>query len=502
MREIIAINTMSARAADEPQVLLAVSNLLQTEIDVDVLLRRIVDLIVEAMNADRGTLFLVDRSRSELWSVAAHLPELPEIRLLLGQGIAGHVAATGESVSIDDAQKDRRFFENIDQSTGYHTRSVLAVPLIGRNDGERKVAGVIQLLNKRNGHPFDADDRSLLEELAGQVAETLAMAHLDGARQPVRYNKIIGGSSPMQAVYERIASAATTDATVLILGESGTGKERVARAIHVNGRRAAGPFVKVDCTAIPEGLIEAELFGHEKGAFTGADRLVLGKCELADGGTLFLDEIGDMPLPLQAKLLRFLQERELERVGGREVIKADVRVVAATNRDLAEAVAAGAFRKDLFYRIKVVEVAMPTLRERGSDDIELLANHFLGIYSRKHKKPVRDFDPQALAMLRAYSWPGNVRELEHAIESAVVICRTPVIMPANLSLPIDRDAAAEWDENLGGESVPSGLTLDELEKRYILRTLAECSDNRTRAASILGIGRNTLLRKLKRYGME
>jgi Nif-specific regulatory protein len=500
MRETAAMTPLSGRANDDPQVLLAVANLLHTEIDVDVLLRRIVDLIVEAMDADRGTLFLVDRSRSELWSVAAQLPELPEIRLLLGQGIAGHVAATGETVCIDDAQRDRRFFEEVDQSTGYTTRSVLAVPL---RDGERRVVGVLQLLNKRTGSPFDEADRRLLEELAAQVAEALAMAHLDdGGRQPVRYNKIVGGSAPMQGVYERIASAATTDATVLILGESGTGKERVARAIHVNGRRAAGPFVKVDCTAIPEGLIEAELFGHEKGAFTGADRLVLGKCELADGGTLFLDEIGDMPLPLQAKLLRFLQERELERVGGREVIKADVRVVAATNLDLAAAVAAGTFRKDLFYRIKVVEIAMPPLRDRGGDDIELLAGHFLDIYSRKHKKPVTGVDPAATALLRSYSWPGNVRELEHAIESAVVICRGPILLPASLSLPIERDAAAEWDESLVGESVPSGLTLDELEKRYIVRTLAECAGNRTRAAGVLGIGRNTLLRKLKKYGLE
>jgi len=493
------------RQNDEPQFLLGLANLLQSEIDVDVLLRRIIDLIVAAMDADRGTLFLVDRSRSELWSVAALLPELPEIRLLLGQGIAGHVAATGETVSIDDAHNDRRFFDEVDQSTGYRTRSILAVPVSTRGDepGNGKVIGVLQMLNKRNGQPFDGADQSLLEELSAQVAEALAMAHLaSGGRQPLRYNKIVGVSEPMQLVYERIASAATTDATVLILGESGTGKERVARAIHVNGRRAGGPFVKVDCTAIPEGLIEAELFGHEKGAFTGADRMVLGKCELADDGTLFLDEIGDMPLPLQAKLLRFLQERELERVGGRDVIKADVRVVAATNRNLADAVNRGAFRKDLYYRLKVVEIEMPALRARGGEDIELLANHFLAIYSRKHNKPLRDFDPQARGMLRAHSWPGNVRELEHAIESAVVICRGSTISPACLSLPLEREAALEWDESMQGESVPSGLTLDELEKRYIVRTLAECEGNRTRAAAALGIGRNTLLRKLKRYGLD
>ena len=184
---------------------------------------------------------------------------------------------------------------------------------------------------------------------AGRVGESLALAHRPGrAQQALQFNKIVGTSPARRGVYDVIARAATTDATVLILGESGTGKELVARAIHVNSGRADQPFVKVDCTAIPEGLIEAELFGHEKGAFTGADRQVLGKCELADGGTLFLDEIGDMPLPLQAKLLRFVQDRELERVGGRELIRADVRVVAATNRDLDDAVKRGAFRQDLF----------------------------------------------------------------------------------------------------------------------------------------------------------
>jgi Nif-specific regulatory protein len=217
---------------------------------------------------------------------------------------------------------------------------------------------------------------------------------------------------------------------------------------------------------------------------------------------LFLDEIGDMPLPLQAKLLRFVQDREFERVGGRDVIKADVRVVAATNRNLADAVERGRFRLDLFYRIKVVEVHMPPLRDRGGDDIELLASHFLAHYARKHGKAIDSIDPSAMHTLRNYSWPGNIRELEHCIESAVVFCDGPTLLPPHLSLRPDPHAIAEWDEAMKQDSVPSGLTLEELEKRYILRTLAECAGNRTRAASVLGIGRNTLLRKLKRYGIN
>jgi Nif-specific regulatory protein len=287
---------------------------------------------------------------------------------------------------------------------------------------------------------------------------------------------------------------------VLILGESGTGKELAARAIHVNSARANGPFVKVDCTAIPEGLIEAELFGHEKGAFTGADRQVLGKCELADGGTLFLDEIGEMPLQLQAKLLRFVQDRELERVGGREVIRADVRVVTATNRNLEDAVKKGSFRKDLFYRIKVVAVELPPLRDRGAKDIDLLAQHFLSMYSRKHGKNVSSIDPVAAALLRTYGWPGNIRELEHCIESAVVFVNGPTVLPVHLSLPHDPEAVAEWEEALSHDTMPSGMSLADVEKRYILRTLDDCGGNRTRAAQVLGIGRNTLNRKIKQYG--
>ena len=498
------------RSGEQPSVLIAVSSLLQSEIDVDVLLARMVDLIATAMDADRATLFLVDRERSELYSKVAHLPELDEIRLVIGQGIAGHVAATGKPVASSDAHRDRRFFDQVDEITGYTTQSMLTVPIFARagpratpnNAVPGKVVGVLQVLNKRSTDQFDDDDRALLEEIAEQVSEALALTHLDNSRdRPARFNKIVGDSPAMRAVYEVVASAAATDATVLILGESGTGKDRAARAIHVNGNRAAGPYIKVDCTAIPEGLIEAELFGHEKGAFTGADRLVLGKCELADGGTLFLDEIGDMPLLLQAKLLRFVQERELERVGGREVIHTDVRVIAATNRDLAKAVERGGFRQDLFYRIKVVELRMPPLRERGGDDVELLARHFLTMYARKHDKPIRLLDPAAMATLRAYSWPGNIRELEHCIESAVVFCHGAEVLPSHLSLPHTSDAVAEWEESIAQDSVPSGLTLGELEKRYILRTLAECNGNRTRAAAILDIGRNTLVRKLKLYGI-
>jgi Nif-specific regulatory protein len=493
-------------AGGHPSVLLALSSLLGTAVDVDPLLARIVDLVGRAMDADRATLFLVDRARKELYSKAAHLPELEEIRLPIGRGIAGTVAESGRPVMVPSAREDARFFEAIDETSGYRTASLLAVPVFERERGGegrgRRVCGVIEALNKRSGPHFDDADLGLLEALADQVSEALALVHLDDSyERPVRYNGIVGASPAMRQVYEVMASAAATDATVLVLGESGTGKELVARALHANGERAHGPFIKVDCTAFPETLIEAELFGHEKGAFTGAERLVKGKCELASGGTLFLDEIGDMPLPLQAKLLRFVQDRELERIGGRQVIHTDVRVVAATHRDLEDAVRRGAFRKDLFYRIKVVNIALPALRERGGDDIEQLARHFLRLYARRHRRPARSIDPVAMSMLRSYPWPGNIRELEHCIESAVVLCRGPALLPSHLSLPRGGEAASPSPEPPALVDT-AGLPLAEVEKRHILRTLEAVAGNRTRASTVLGIGRNTLARKLKQYGIE
>jgi Nif-specific regulatory protein len=437
----------------------------------------------------------------------AHLPELPEIRLQPGQGVAGQVAMTGVGVTIKDAPRDHRFHAGIDRATGYQTESLLAVPVRESHappGAPPRVFGVIEVLNKRTGTNFDDADLRLANQLASQVAEALVEANLFVApERPGRYNKIVGESAPMQKVYDVIANAAATDATVLVRGESGTGKELIAKAIHVNSKRAKGPFVKVDCTTIPDGLMESELFGHERGAFTGADQMVRGKVELAAGGTLFLDEIGELPPALQMKLLRFLQDRDFERVGGRRVLKADVRLVAATHRDLETAVRQGVFRQDLYYRLKVVELHMPALRDRGAEDIDRLAHHFLHMYAKKHGKSVRSLAPEARALLRAYAWPGNIRELEHCVESAVVFAGGPELLANHLPLP--QPAAAVRVEPAADDPhrlwLPEGLTLAEVERRYIALTLAGCEGNRSRAADALGIGRNTLLRKIKEYGL-
>ena len=318
------------------------------------------------------------------------------------------------------------------------------------------------------------------------------------------FNRIIGRSPELAHVYEQIALAAETDASVLLRGETGTGKGIFARAIHVNSSRQEGPFVTVDCTTLPGQLVESELFGHERGAFTGADRRVPGRVELAQHGTLFLDEVGDLPLDVQGKLLRFLQERTFDRVGGRTTLEADVRVIAATHRDLEAAVLAGTFREDLYYRVRVVEMVLPTLRARGADEIDALATHFAAMYAKRYGRPVPRLEPEALAALHAHSWPGNVRELEHWVESAVVLSRDGVIRPEHLPRPrgpvvpsVGDGAPRQHGPGARDVAVPADLTLDEAGRRYGEATLEACKGNKTEAARRLGISRNRLARILK-----
>ncbi|HEX8453584.1 MAG TPA: sigma 54-interacting transcriptional regulator [Longimicrobium sp.] len=306
---------------------------------------------------------------------------------------------------------------------------------------------------------------------------------------------VIGGSAGVLAALRTARRVANSSATVLIQGESGTGKELLARVVHDESGRA--PFVAVNCAAIPENLLESELFGHEKGAFTGALGRRVGRFERANGGTLFLDEVGDMSPSMQAKILRALQEHEVERVGGDRPIAVDVRVLAATNRDLAAEVAAGRFREDLFYRLAVVVLHLPPLRERGGD-VELLARHFVAHFARRHGLQVDEVAPEAMALLRAYRWPGNVRQLGNVIEGALLVADGSVLLPEHLP-PDVRAAAAD-----GPEPVPAQgdhlLPLREMERIHINRALARTRGNLVQAAELLGIHRNTLRDKLRRMG--
>lgn len=320
----------------------------------------------------------------------------------------------------------------------------------------------------------------------------------DAAARP----DILGRSQAIKDMLQIISTVAPTEATVLITGESGTGKELVARALHEGSARADKPLVTVNCAALAENLLESELFGHEKGSFTGADRRREGRFMQADGGTLFLDEIGEMPLPLQAKLLRALQQGEVQRVGSDAPSNVDVRVLAATNRDLRREAAEKRFREDLYFRLNVISIEVPSLCRR-SEDIPLLAAHFLQRFAERNRKTIKGFAPQALDSMLHYSWPGNVRELENAVERAVILCNGDLItgreLPANV---VDASPAETADAVPEGDISLAGLSLDTVERRAIEETLRQTGDNKSEAARRLGITRATLHNKLRKYGLE
>ena len=307
------------------------------------------------------------------------------------------------------------------------------------------------------------------------------------------FSNIIGKSQDMKELFETLAMVAPTDATVLLLGESGTGKEVIANAIHQNSLRKDQPYIKVNCAALPETLLESELFGHEKGAFTGAQAKRKGRFELADGGSLFLDEIGEMSPATQAKILRVLQEKEFEPVGGDRTVSVDVRIIAATHKDLEKEVKEGRFREDLFYRLNVVPIIIPPLRNK-KDDIPLLAEHFLKLYTEKNNRDIKSFEPRVMDALIRYPWPGNVRELENIVERMVIMSRGDMLLFEDL--PQDFKTLRNGDDIKPG---PTGSSLKEIEKEVILKTLEQTGGNRTKAALILGVTRKTLQNKIKEY---
>ncbi len=349
--------------------------------------------------------------------------------------------------------------------------------------------------------PLDFDRLKLIMERAMEhvslKAENLKLKFEIDSR--FDRQQIIGNGPAMTGLLETVSQVAPSEATVLVTGESGTGKELIAGAIHFNSPRRTGPFVKINCAAISENLLESEMFGHEKGAFTGADRRREGRFVQADKGSLFLDEVSEMPIGMQVKLLRVLQERELTRVGGEAVITVDVRVIAATNRNLEEMVAAGDFRQDLYYRLNVVELNVPPLSHRR-EDIPLLAQVFIENFSQKNNKEIKGFTPQAMDVLVRYNWPGNVRELMNAVERAVVLARDTFL--GTDDLPFKNLVGEEIAQNTCPQpSIPENLPLEEIEKASILQTLEAAGGNKSEAARRLGITRKTLHKKLKKYGV-
>ncbi|MEN6521581.1 MAG: sigma-54 dependent transcriptional regulator [Armatimonadota bacterium] len=349
--------------------------------------------------------------------------------------------------------------------------------------------------------PFDLDDVQMAAERA------IERYHLIDENRYLRnelkekygFDNVIGLSPEAQQAYVLAAKVADSSASVLILGETGTGKEYLARSVHYQSPRANGPFVKVSCAALPESLLESELFGHEKGAFTGAVARRLGRFELAHGGTLFLDEIGDTTPATQVKLLRVLQEKQFERVGGSETLAVNVRIIAATNRNLKEAIAEKTFREDLFYRLNVVSITLPPLRER-QEDIPELVKHFVHKYNLDTGKKIDNISPEGLSMLQRYPWPGNIRELENCIERAVIFCQGSNILPQHLLIGDGSSAEAlpAKPDALSGDEL---RTLQEVEKEHVTKVLRYCNYNQTRAAQTLGIDRKTLRNKVREFGL-
>jgi Nif-specific regulatory protein len=493
--------------------ILAICQKMNSERDLGALLDLIAREATSLLDCDRASIFILDRARNELWSKVA-LGSEEILRFDARRGIAGTAALTGAAINVEDAYSDPRFYTAIDDRTGYRTRNVLAVPM--RNQ-EGAAVGAFEVLNKHVGIFTSRDEESLLA-LASHAAGAIETAQLIGELRrnhdqleqqnanllrevESRYatHGIIGTGQKIQQIVRLIERIRDSAVNVLITGESGTGKELTAKAIHYNSPRARKPFVALNCAALPETLVESELFGIEKGVATGVQQR-LGQFQKADGGTLFLDEIGDLSLVAQAKILRVLQERVLERVGGRTPIPVDVRLLAATNKDLEAEIAKGAFREDLYYRIKVIHLHLPPLRDIR-EEIPLLANHFLKEYCRETGREAMEFSPIVIRRLTQSQWPGNVRQLRNEVTRLAACARGSVIEEEDLfeGTPVQESAAPAPATATKPQSLKKAIA--ELERRMITEALAGTKNNQQQAAKMLGLSRQGLINKLKRYGL-
>jgi Nif-specific regulatory protein len=492
------------------ELLYQISRVLDQSLDLRDIVSPVLEALSRRMNMQYGTLTLLNRNTGDILIEAAHgltARQARRVRYRLGEGVTGRVVQSGRPAVIARTGESEEFLDRTQRGRHADTSFICVPILVGQ-----EVVGALSVDQPTKTETELADDVRLLTIVASMIAQAVKLrrqaqeehdrleaenARLkDELRERFRPANILGNSHEMGLVYDQIAQVSRSPATVLILGETGTGKELVAHAIHYNSDRASRPFVKVHCAALPEAIIESELFGHEKGAFTGADRERQGRFELADGGTIFLDEIGEISASLQIKLLRVLQEREFERVGGVRSLKVNVRVIAATNRDLPQMVREGKFREDLFYRLHVFPIYVPPLRKRKSD-VVLLADHFLEKYAKAAGKGVRRLSSAAIDMLMSYHWPGNVRELENCLERAVLVAEGDVIHPHHLPATLQTAEAT-------GSPVTGDLQamVEAYERDLIVDALKSSRGNMAAAARSLGSTPRIIGYKVHQLGID
>jgi Nif-specific regulatory protein len=492
--------------------LLEVSQALSGTLNLKAALHRVLEILEQQHGMIRSAVMLLNEEKNELTIEAANgiTADGQRQRYRLGEGIMGRVVESGKPIVVPQVSREPLFLHRAAprRDLSKQELSFVAVPITLN----RKSVGAIGVdLKFKKDRDYDRTVR-FLRVVASMIAQALRMQRSVEAerqrlldenihlRQELRerydFTNIIGNSGPMRQVYEQVAQVAPTNTTVLIRGESGTGKELIAHSIHYNSPRARKPFIKVSVAALPDTLIESELFGYEKGAFTGAQSRKKGRFELAEGGTLFLDEIGDLNLSTQVKLLRVLQEREFERLGGIEPIKVNVRVIAATNKDLEKAIAESTFREDLYYRLNVFAIFVPPLRERKSDVLQL-ADHFLEKFAREHNKHIKRISTPAIDMLTAYHWPGNVRELENCVERGVLVCDGQVVHGHHLPPTLQTASESGTVTRLSLDSAVGAYERDLLQD-----ALKTARGNRARAAKLLSTSERIIGYKVKKYGID